>query len=211
MFTSEYFIMLKKNGNLDTWDLQDYQDRLYECIDGHGMLNRAPDDPDQEGPDDYYGVTNGCMEMGIVSAPRKFLWALIRYLGCLNNNAPGIWTLDSFLARQPQLVCSILSAAFPSIVNPLHWAIRILASPLYLISALVLAFSCIGAKPGDCDAWRLTWHLGNCVSKVSLMNWLAYKLWLWRLHKVCPNGMKDVAAGYYQPYGNSPYSKWWVD
>jgi hypothetical protein len=212
MFTSEYFVMLKKTGNLTSADVIAYDTRVSACVDVHGLLNRAPvgTDSNLEGPDDYYGVANGCMELGNTSIPRKFLWALVRYLGCLNNASPGTWSFDSFFARQPQLVCAIVSAAFPSKWNPLHLLVRLLAFPVYLISAAVLATSCTNDPTSDADSRRLAWHLGNNVSKVSILNWLAYKLWLKRLYKTYPKGMSDVAGIYYQPTENNPYQKWWV-
>ncbi len=209
MYTSEYFIMLKKNSVLTEEDKEDYEDRIEPCIDLEGMLNRAPNDSDQEGPDDYYGVLNGCMELGNVSIPRRFLKALIRNLGFLNNSQPEKWTLNSFLARQMQLTCCMVNASFPSWVNPLHWLVRILASPLYLYSAICLLVSCIGTDTGDTDARRLAWHLGNNVGKRSLLCWLAYKVWLRRLYKDYAGGMSDVAKIYYGPAGDNAYSRWW--
>ncbi len=209
MFTSEYFITLKKLNLLTDTDVADFSQRIAACTSNE-MLNRAPGDSDQEGPDDYYGVMNGCKELGITEYPRMFLLSLMKHVGFLNNNQPGVMTGSAFLARQPQLVASMISAAFPSMVNPLHWLTRVAAFPLFLVSAIVLLFSCRGAVQSDADSRRLAWHLGNNVSRVSLLNFLVYKVWLNRLYSHYPNGMKDVAAIYYQPNGNNPYSKWWV-
>lgn len=208
LFLSEYFIMLKKNGALEANDPIDFVNRLSTCID-NGLLNRAPGDSNQEGPDDYYGVANGCMEMGNTSIPRGFLRALIKGFGCLNNAMPGHFSWSSFLVRQPQLICSILTAAFPSFTNPIHWIIRIVLLPLYVVSALVLAFSSMDNE-SDTDSRRLAWHLGNCTSKVSVLNKVAFWIWKKRLFKDYTYGMKDVAAIYYKPSGNNPYSKWWI-
>jgi hypothetical protein len=149
------------------------------------------------------------MELLLVDIPRKFLWSLIRHLGFLNNNSPGKCTGSAFLARQPQLVAAMVAAAFPSLKNPIHYLIRLLAFPLFLYSAISLLVSCINAPVGDTDSRRLAWHLGNCNSQVSILNWLAYKVWLKRLKKDYPNEMKGVAEIYYQPSDN-PYSKWWI-
>ncbi|CAM6003892.1 unnamed protein product [Sphagnum balticum] len=211
MYTAEYFIMLKRNNALQDADVVDYASRIGACVNPQGMLCRVPvgQDDGQEEVDDYYGVTNGCMEMGNTAIPRKMLWALIRYAGCMNNESPGTFTWDAFLARQLQLVCAVVSSAFPSKWNPLHYLVRLLAFPVYLYSAVILLTSCIDTASSDTDSRRLAWHLGNNVSKVSLMNWLAFKVWKNRLNKTYPNGMKDVAAIYYQPNGNNPYSEWW--
>lgn len=212
MFTSEYFVMLKKHGYLTASDVYQYRNRIKNCIDSNGILNRVPvgQQDGQEQVDDYYGVCNGCIELGSTDIPKGFLKAMIKYLGCLNNVNPGTWTGASFFLRQPQLVASMISAAFPSMKNPIHWLIRLTALPLYVYSAATLLISCWNAPPSDTDARRLAWHLGNCVSKVSLLNWLAYKVWLKRLRKTYPNGMSDIAAVYYQPIGRNPYENWWV-
>lgn len=210
MFTSEYFIILKRYDSLTVADELEYDARIGQCLNSEGMLCRAPGDLDQEGPDDYYGVMNGCIEMENTAIPRKVLWALIKHLGFLNNNQPGKWTGEAFLVRQPQLVCAMISAAFPSLWNPIHWLVRLLALPLYLWSALVLFVSCMNTPSSDTDARRLAWHLGNCVSKVSILNAFAYKVWLHRLYSVFPDGMQGVAKIYYQPQGKNPYSDWWT-
>lgn len=209
MYTSEYFIMLQKRDLTCAADIADYDNRISSCM-SNGMLNRAPNDVDQEGPDDYYGVMNGCIELGNVKIPRTILWSLIKGFGFLNNNQPGKWTGSAFMARQPWLVATMVSASFPSLKNPLHWLARLVALPLYVLSAGCLLVSCIGTDPSNTDARRLAWHQGNCNSKVSLLCKLAYKVWLKRLYKTYPNGMNDVAGIYYQPHPDNPYSKWWV-
>jgi hypothetical protein len=211
MFTSEYFIMLKKLNLLQVSDVTDFEARISACVNPEGMLCRVPvgQDDGQEQVDDYYGVTNGCMELGVTSIPRKFLWALIRYAGILNNENPGSFQWDAFLARQLQLVCAVVNSSFPSLKNPLHYLVRLATFPLYLISAGILLFSSTG-DISDTDSRRLAWHLGNNLSKASLLCWLAYKVWKHRLYSDYANGMNGVAAIYYQPEGNNPYEKWWV-
>jgi hypothetical protein len=211
MYTSEYFIMLKKTGNLTPQDQTDFDTRMGSCVDSNGLLNRAPNDTDQEEPDDFYGATNGMAEMGNTALPRKMLGAIFRYFGCMNNNSPGTWTANSFMARQPQIIAAMAAAAFPSLEDPLHYLIRLAFLPFFLYSAIILALSCIGTDIGNTDARRLAWHLGNNVSKVSLLNKLGYKIFMNRLLKDYPNGMKDVASIYYQPKNTNPYAKYWVD
>lgn len=208
MYTSEYFMMLKMWDELTDEDVADYENRVTACISS-GMLNRAPNDLDQEGPDDYYGALNGCMELGITCIPRKLLWSMCKRLGFMNNTG-GKVTWSAFLARQPQLVCAMVSSAFPSKKNPLHWLVRVAALPLYVYTALVLLVSCLGVPVTDTDSRRLAWHLGNNVCKVSLLCKLAYKVWLSRLKRDYSDEMRGVAAIYYKPEGDNPYSRWWV-
>ena len=212
MYASEFYIMLKKLNILTNQDLSDYVSKISQCID-KDLLNRAPvgQDKDQEGPDDYYGVLNCCKQLGITSIPRQFLWAVIKYKGALNNTNPGQWSWRSFLIRQPQLLASMIAASFPSYSNPLHICIRFIAAPLFLISAIILATSCIGVEIGDTDSRRLSWHLWQCTQGISPLCWLAGRLWLNRLYAdYGPEPMRKVAGIYYQPHPDNPYSKWWI-
>jgi hypothetical protein len=212
MYTSEYFIMLKKHGYATQNDIDDFAARINSCITPKGALCRVPvgQNDGQEQVDDYYGTLNGCMELGITSIPRIFLKCMIKNFGCLNNEDPGMWTGDSFMFRQPQLVCAMISAAFPSMKNPMHYMIRLAAFPLYTYSMMVLLFSCLGTPTNQADPRRLAWHLGNNVSKVSILNWFAFRIWKNRLYEDFPSGMGGVAEIYYQPHPKNPYSDWWV-
>lgn len=210
MFTSEYYAILAKLGMLSENDKLDFAQKIGQCIDFRGLLNRVPvgQHDGQEGPDDYYGTLNGCKTLGNTDIPRKFLKAVVRYFGFLNNENPGKITADSFLIRQPQILACMIAAAYPSFRNPLHFLIRLLAFPVFFVAAGSIAISCIGADPGDADSRRLSWHLWQCTKPVSLMCWLAGKLWLRRLYKAYPDGMKGVAAVYYQD--NHPFKRYWI-
>jgi hypothetical protein len=213
MYTSEYYIMLKKSGLLTDKDIQDFQSKIGQCIDIEDLLNRVPVDQldGLEGPDDYYGVLDGCKQLGNTKIPRQFLWAVIKNKGALNNVSPGVWSWQSFLIRQPQLLTSMIAAAFPSFINPLHLLIRFLSLPLFLIAAVAIAVSCWGSPTSDTDSRRLSWHLWQCVGKVSLLCWLASKVWLWRLYSdYGSNGMKAVASIYYHPQPTNPFSTYWI-
>jgi hypothetical protein len=214
MFTSEYYLMLSKNNQLNNQDKIDYSDKIKQCI-SFNLLNRVPIGQNDgiNGPDDYYGVMNGCIELGNIDIPRKLLWGCVKHLGFMNNVSPGTWTARSFLIRQPQLLCAMINASFPSFKNPSHMLIRLLSFPLYLISAIVILISCTGTPIDQADPRRLAWHLQNNLKKTSLLCYFASKIWVKRLYKHYFNGMKDVAGIYYQPDGlnQNPYSKWWKD
>jgi len=214
MYTSEMYIILKKNGQLTVSDELSFEHMIDRCIGPEGLLNRVPvgQNDGQDGPDNILAVLNGCIELKNTDIPRTLFWACIKYLGFLNNVNPGTKTLQSFLVRQPQLVAAMVSAAFPSLLNPFHWLIRILSFPVYFVAAGSIAISCIGTPTGDTDSRRLAWHLQNNTKKTSFMCLLASLIWLRRLAKDYPNKMNDVAAIYYNPKGldQNPYSKWWV-
>lgn len=209
MFTAE---MVMLENHVDVCD-SIALNKIHACITNLGMLDRTPNGSQtQEGPDDYYGVLNMYREQSFTKVPREFLWATIRYLGALNNVSPGTWTGSSFLIRQPQLLCAMINAAFPSLKNPLHYLVRVLAFPLYFYSAAIISTSCMLADVSDSNSRRLGWHLQNNLKRNSILCYLASLIWKRRLYKDYPNGMQDVAAIYYYPQGlnNNPYSKYWT-
>lgn len=209
MFTSEYEIMSARLGLMCCTPLS----AIYFCIDKFGVLSRRPigQKSSQEGPDDYLALLNLCREYGVVSAPRLFLVAYVKNLGFMNNVTPGKKTWQSFLVRQPQLVAATINAAFPSMKNPTHYLVRLLAFPLYLYSSILILFSCRNTPVSDTTSRRLAWHLQNNLKKNSILCKLSAMVWFNRLHRDYVGGMKGVAAVYYYPQGNNPYMKWWVE
>lgn len=209
MFTAEFYDILAKSGQLTDQDRADFAQRIGACIHSH-LLNRAPVDTAIEGPDDYYGVLSASKILGNTDIPRSFLWAIVIYQGFLNNSNPGKWTLESFLIRQVQMLAAMVSAAFPSMWNPLHWVIRILAFPAYFYAACVIATSCWNVPTNDTDSRRLSWHLIQTTKSTSLLCYLASLIWYKRLHKdYGDNGMQAVAKVYYQD--SHPFQRYWVD
>ena len=212
-FTAEYYVILAKNNELTDQDKADFDQKISQCIFPEGILNRVPitQTDSQEEVDDYYAVLSGCKVLGNTEIPRKFLWATIKYLGFMDSTNPeklGNW--NSWMLRQPQLIACMVSAAFPSFLNPLHWVMRILALPFYFYAAIVIALSCIGTDIGNTDARRLAWSLIQATAPTSLMCWLASKIWYSRLYRDYLNGMADVAGIYYSPKNDNPYQKYWI-
>lgn len=213
MYTSEYYIILKKNSQLTDQDKLDFQQKIGQCVDQQGMLNRVPinQSDGQDEVDNYYGTLNGCMQLGNTTIPRQFLWALIKNLGSMNNVNPGVFQWIAFLPRQPQLIACMIAASFPSWKNPFHVLLRALCSPLFSLASVIIATSCIWTDASNTDARRLSWHLWQCLKPVSPLCWLASKVWLWRLYSdYGPTGMKAIASLYYQPQPANPYSIWWI-
>jgi hypothetical protein len=213
-FTSEYYTILKKNDQLTNQDKLDYQQKIGQCVNSAGMLCRVPigQDDGEEAPDDYYGVLNGCMQMGNTIIPRQFLTALVKNWGFMDNESPGrLFNWPTFMSRQLQMVACMVGASFPSWKNPLHILIRMTCFPLFLYSAIIVATAGMLAEPSDTDNRRLSWHLWQCLKPVSPLCWLASKLWLNRLYRAYgPTGMSAIAGIYYQPTNNNPYQKWWI-
>lgn len=211
MYTAELYVMYEKLGQLTDQDKLDYAQKIGQCVNSEGMLCRVPisQNDGQEQVDDYHGVLDGCMQMGNTKIPRRFLWALIKYLGFMDNVNPGSHSnWSAFMPRQIQLMACVMAASFPSCKNPLHVVIRLLCWPLFVFAAIIIATSSIDAPASNTDDRRLSWHLWQCTKPVSLLCWLAGKIWLKRLYKVYPNGMQGVAALYYQ--AGHPFIKYWV-
>ena len=212
-FTAEYYVILAKNNQLTDQDKIDFNQKIGQCIFPEGILNRVPitQQDSQEQVDDYYSVLSGCKVLGNTSIPRKFLLAMIEHLGFMDSTAPGhIGNWNAWMIRQPQLVACMVSAAFPSFLNPLHWIMRVLALPFYFYAAIVIALSCIGTDIGNTDARRLAWSLIQATKPTSLMCWAASKIWNKRLYSLYPKGMADVASFYYSPKNTNPYAKYWI-
>lgn len=215
LYTSIYYILLNKNNQLTDQDKIDYANKINQCI-GSDLLNRVPvgQNDGLESVDDYYGVLSGCIELGNTEIPRKLLWGCVKYKGSMDNMSPGKWQWQAFLIRQPALLTAMISAAFPSLINPLHYLVRLLCLPLFILAAIIITFSNMSENVSDTNTRQLTWTLQNNLKKTSLSCWLASKIWFWRLKKYYgADLMKAVAAIYYSPNGlnNNPYSKWWVD
>jgi hypothetical protein len=213
LYTSEFYTILRKSGELIDQDKVDFQQKIGQCVDVEGILNRVPigQSDGQDQVDNYYGTANGCMQVGNTKIPRQFLWALIKNLGSMNNVNPGTFQWVAFLPRQPWLIASIISAAFPSWKNPLHVLLRTLFFPLFVLSAIIIATSCWGVDSSNTDARRLSWHLWQCTARVSPLCWLASRVWLWRLYRAYgPTGMRAVASLYYQPHPDNPFAKYWI-
>lgn len=210
LYSSQYYIFLQMLGQLTDQDKLDWTNKMLSCIDSSNLLNRAPvpTDKNLEAQDDYFGILTASLALGNTDIPRKFLWNIIKYVGCLNNASPGTWTVNSFLARFFPLIPCMVSAAFPSWKNPLHILARTAVMPLFWISAAIIATGGMFSTTSDTDGRILTWHYQETLKPFSLSCWLASKLWNSRLIGAYGSaGMKAVAAIYYQ--AGHPFSKYW--
>jgi hypothetical protein len=213
MFTSEFYIILQKNNQITDQDKTDFNQKIEQCIYPQGILNRVPvgQTDTQEEVDDCYAVLSGCKNLGNTTIPRKFLWAMIKYLTFMDSTNPGkLGNWNAFMFRQPQLIACMVSAGFPSWLNPFHWLMRIGSFFFYFYSAIVIALSCMGTPTSSTDPRRLAWHLIQATAPTSLMCWIASKIWFKRLYNDYPTGMAGVAAIYYSPANNNPYEKYWI-
>jgi len=119
MFTSEYYIMLKRNGLLTPEDKIDYEQQIrshFYINDGVGLLQRSPGRMQQEGPDDYHGVLAAAYELNIPSLSHDILMYGIKNFFMYNNEQPGKFhrlngefNWEGFQLRMPQLIAMMFS------------------------------------------------------------------------------------------------------
>jgi len=112
------------------------------------------------------------------------------------------FNLPLSLCRFPQLIYAwLLSKNIPSL----------LIFPLTLITAAIIAASCINTAKSDADSRRLNWDLWQATKRKSILCNLAGIFWHWRQKKVynTNNVMQAVAATYYQ--SGHPFITYWID
>lgn len=182
LFSSEYIILLNRNGQASSADGAMYELAIKNCTDANGNLHRAPGDTSEDAPDDYYGAAAGFVEIGVKS----------------NLSLPfNLW-------RQPQLLFAVM-ASNQQLSRWKFWQ-----WPLAIYTALVVLTSDINTDTGNADARILAWLLIQATSNSSILVRLASHVWFNRLFATYPNGMNDVAGIYFQPTNNNPYQKYWV-
>lgn len=184
LFTSQVLIIRFRNGEGSPAVAENYVNAIQACKTPDGHIHRAPGDLSEDAPDDYYGVVSGFVEIDQVSHIKLPL---------------ALW-------RQPQLLFAVM-ASNKTLSRWKFWQ-----WPLAIYTSLVVLTSCIGAERGDTDSRILAWHLIQATKKASILVRLASAVWYNRLFSIYPNGMKDVAAIYFQPneLNQNPYSKYWV-
>lgn len=207
MYSSEYIIMLIRNGEALPADIEHYLQQISVCMKAPGLLMRSPQNAGgQEGPDDYYALAAALNEIhkayDLNGDARKIAYSIVLYaikhLGCLNNEFPNTFQWSAFLIRQPQLDAVML------------WAAGLPVGPmLRLYTAISILFAARGASLSDTDPRRLSWLVVQVASRHSWLCRMASKLWYKRLYKDYPSGMRGVAAWYFE--AGHPFSKYYVD
>lgn len=173
-----------------------YVSKMIDCeLRGYpGLMQRSPNNNrDMESIDDYYGLLCGLYFTGVYPFARDILKYGLKHFGSFNNLNPGHFTFQSMLWRQPQLLAMNLWSAYPG--NKL---IKLLMFPLTLITAVIIATSCLGLdKTAGADPFRLAWLLVQVAKRESWLCKMASKLWFRRLDNVW-GGMYGVSKQYYK-------------
>lgn len=207
MYSSEFIIMLLRNKEATDKDIIDYLTLIKRCMKQPGLLMRNPENAGgQEGPDDYYALAAAIDEINEKNYSslnaRSLAYSIclyaIKHLGCLNNEFPNTFQWSAFLVRQPQLDAAMF------------WAAGLPVGPfLRFYTAISILFAAKAKPITDCDPRRLSWLVVQIASRHSWICKTASKVWYRRLYKDYPNGMRGVAALYYE--AGHPFSNYWID
>jgi len=183
MFSSEYIIILKRNGVMTSGDIVAYQKRIASCLGTDGELHRAPYDTSPDEVDDYYGAYSAHSILGIKP----------------------IFKLPIRLWRQPQLLFAALIAdGYPSLFLP---PLNLIAALVIATSDMFTDPTNTDARR---LSWHLIQATKDhsILCKLASLIWYArlHK-------DYGSDGMKGVAAIYYNPKGldSNPYSKYWKE
>lgn len=200
MYTGEYYLQLSIRRELQSRDWYEFQTKIQRCCIRPGLLARTPNNPDQEGPDDYYGVLAACSVLGMRTLGYSFWHHGRGTWGVFNNHEPGHFSWSAFLWRQPALIYLSQCAAVE----------RTLLTPLWsFLTALSIIYAAFFSKKDDWDQWRITWLLVKGTEKRSSLCFWASEFWFKRLFKAHPGGMREVAKGYYET--GHPFGRYWID
>lgn len=184
MFTSEYLIMLNRNGEALTSDSVEYELTIGACVGKDKELHRAPGDDSPDEIDDHLGVLAGYEEIG--------------------KKVP--FTMPFRLMRFPQLTYAwLVNKGVPSLL--------IFPLAIYTALALAISCVGVD-KDHDGDARRLNWLLWQATKRKSLLCNLAGKFWHWKEARKLGTQqvMKYVATNlYYEKTPPHPFSKYWID
>lgn len=204
MFTSEYYILLNDNNQLDDLDKSVYKTVIESCSVEPGLVARAPGV--QQGgppPDDLYAIAAASKTLNLPEIAKAIVDYGDKHHWVFNADRPGNphwgsgYDFEAWLGRQIPLVCALRAAAGLSLPG---W--------LRLATAAVIATSCAGVKKEDTDARRLAFHLVRAVEgSGGILDW-ACNIWWSRLRRdYGDEGMRGVALLYYQ--GNHPFKRFW--
>jgi hypothetical protein len=167
-----------------------------------------------DAPDNLYAILAASKVLNKPEIALSFYIYGLKNFGFYNTSNPdhvrnkdGSLDWSFFQWRQFQMIFAALCA------SGIHKWWKIWHLPLALYTALVITVSCIGAQLDDYDARRLSWALIQATKEDSFLCRLASKIWYRRLHKDYPNGMRDIASGYYNPHGltENPFAKYWIE
>lgn len=194
LYTSYYYTYLDMYGVLTDADRQRWTQIVQACRkDGiNGLYNRTPTKTDQEGPDDYYGITMSASprvtETQMASdvfqyGQNNYVLAVVNWV--FNNQNPGQFSFSAWMGRQPQFVAHVEMAVDRL---PEMWR-----RPVWMLTLLL-------SKTGNPDGNQeivLNWPLAANVNPKLFGMRMVAKDWKRRVQRNYANGMKQVFSTYF--------------
>lgn len=204
-FTSEYYIYLKLNNEIkdlreETLMCAEYGNKIVSCMLEAGLVSRAPGDKGVQPPDDYLAIMAACSQLSHPTIAEDILDYGLKHKGSYNNTNPGIWTKESFLWRQPQLIAAAYAASRRSQWNPI-------VKLLNLYAAICILVGNINDPIDQVDGRRLTFLLIKAMEPVSIVCRMAASVWESRMKKTYgPEFMQEICKIYYKD--NHPFGRY---
>lgn len=215
MFSAEFMCLLEANNEMTPDVAKAWLPVFTRCLPTPGLLQRTPqNERGQEGPDDYVGLAAACAVLLRQGVDCRIANDVLRYglthFGNFNNVTPWSFNRDSVMWRQLQLIAAFIAAASkPTWLSKA--AYLIIGQPFYFVAAIVTLLSCRNMPTSDADSRRLQWLLLQTTAPASWMVRWAAKGWYERLYNDYEDGMKGVAATYYQQTPLHPFCTYFKD
>lgn len=208
LFTSEYYILLVKNGLALPADVSNWHKLIDTCmvprnIAVHSRVTvRAPNDIGVDAPDNIYGILAASKVLKEPSIAKELLAHGYRHLGFFNPLNKFNW--EALQWHQLQMIFAMACAADSyRWWKPYYWFLNV-------YTAGVIATSCVNVTVADTTSRLLCWCLIQSVQEDSWLCRQAAKLWFRRLYKDYGSlGMKKVAYIYFDY--NHPFVIYWMD
>jgi len=208
LYTSLYFLLLKRRGELTPEDQLDYLSVMRSCeVPGFpGLLKRGPNQNDEESHDDYTGACAGLAKLSPGWAFRILAHGRARWVktpsSILVNYSysvviPGAWGgIKPWLGRMRQVVAHM------------HWAAGE-TPPWYdrLVWVMAVAFGKLDGK--DQDAALMNWLLIETISAPNRLELWALNRWTRRFQKSGWGSMRAVVQRALSNDPSHPIVRYW--
>lgn len=194
LWTTEYYLCLKRLGILTGYDLDEYEDIMNQLIDSEGFTYRQPGLKVIDSPDNLIAFAVGSKAFGCDFAKRILRYGRTtfpRYV--YNPKDPGKFKLEAWMGRQPGLI-GFLKLSADEWVNPFEW--------LFLYVGIFLTMK----KPFLDTSDKLLTELIVEQLPDSFMSGFVKRKWREYLEKNY-NGINGVVSIFFT--GENPFKKWW--
>lgn len=105
LFTTEYYLILKRMNFLLSSDLDNYKQIMEDCMQSDGMSQRKPGDNSQDSPDNMIALAVGSKAFGTNFAQRMLAYGRTTFPKYVYNQPnPGKFTWSAWMGRMPGLI-----------------------------------------------------------------------------------------------------------